>query len=256
MGRPKVFLVKALAALLLMLCLVVPAGAQGSQIECLETQLTPAQLRRIESGLEWIKAFYGRLGLRPETRIKARIFKTKPEFLEYQAGHRKFSAGGHPTSTGYYSNRDKELVLWTGPGFEAVFLHEAQHSFMRSLYPKVPTWLNEGLSECVEGLNLEGVARLEPQDYRLRKTRGLRSQNFSRTLLQVVGYTRQQFEAGRGPTHGDTYTRAWALVYFLLSRPRGEELIRRLLDGGSLREIYPGGTGELRDNLEEFYRTL
>jgi hypothetical protein len=252
--------------LLLLLWLVAGgcAWSQPLQLELLNEQLTTAEQAHFERALGYIVELYQRQGLRPAARVRARVFSGYQDFQAFQRDQRSGADGAFLSHTGYYNPNEREVVLWRSRRFPAIFIHEAQHGILRSAYPRPPKWLNEGLSEYFEGLNLDGPGvSVDPQGPRLRRLRRYLGPELGAHIVRVLTMSEREFEA-RSERGLDSYTCSWALNYYLWSRPRGEqmlgEVLRALRAGENSFEVvdrvYPGGVRALQAELGPFYQQL
>lgn len=127
-------------------------------------ELTPPVERAIVFGvsriLDTYKETFG-FSYPDNFKVKVTIFGDKDKFLKYQ----KEQLGSIISETGYYSSRYRETVVLqqkntkkTSDAKEMVrtVFHEANHLLLRYNIPRCPKWVNEGLSEYFEGLNVFG----------------------------------------------------------------------------------------------------
>lgn len=240
------------------------AWSQPLQLELVNEQLTTAEQTRVQKALSYIVELYQRLGLRPTARVRARVFSGYQDFQTYQREQRSGSDGAFLSQTGYYNPIEREVVLWRSRRFPRILIHEAQHGILRSAFPRPPKWLNEGLSEYFEGINLDGSGiTIDPQGPRLRRVRRYLGPDLGTQIVRVVSMSNREFDA-RAERGLDSYTCSWALNYYLWTRPRGEqmlgEVLRGLMSGESSAEVldrvYPGGVRALGTELGPFYQHL
>lgn len=252
--------------LLLGLLLFSAAWAQPIEIVYLEGTLTAQEEPLVKKALDWIASAYEKQGLTPTRVVRARVFQSVREFHSYQRNNRSPSDGSPLSYTGYFSTGMNEVVLWRSKRFLPILIHEAHHALLRSTFKNPPKWLNEGLSECFEGLELspEGEIRLTPQAPRLRKVQRYFGPNFSRQVLEMLALSGRRFNA-RSYTRGlDSYTLSWALTYFLWTRENGPEQVAAIIGDLKLGEDsqtavdrhYPGGLDQLASDLQTFYFEL
>ena len=146
--------------------------------------------------------------------------------------------GSAPENTaGLYSPALKQLLIWNLPEREQMFLtirHEGFHQYFDRLVGHSPRWLNEGLAEYYEMIELVGGSwkqGLINSDHR----RTLRSET-PHHLKTFVGISDRRFFADVGLA----YAQSWAFVHFLRHGGReNEALFDRLIDGlieGALAE--------------------
>ncbi len=252
--------------LLLGLLLFSTAWAQPIELIYLEGSLTAQEEPLVKKSLDWIASAYEKQGLNPTRVVRARVFQSVREFHSYQKRHRSPRDGSPLSSTGYFSTGLDEVVLWRSKRFLPIFIHEAHHALLRSTYKNPPKWLNEGLSECFEGLELgpDGQIRLTPQAPRMRKVKRYFGPNFGRQVLEMLALSSRRFNA-KSYTRGlDSYTLSWALTYFLWTGENGPERVAAIIGDLKLGEDsqtaverhYPGGLDQLALDLQNFYFEL
>lgn len=83
------------------------------------------------------------------------IFDDRDKYNQYF----KDKFGTDAIADGYFSLGDNECVVWKNTDVKQmlnVLFHETQHLLMSHHYPNCPMWLNEGLSQYFQGLNVIG----------------------------------------------------------------------------------------------------
>lgn len=252
---------QSLKVLLLCLWLGCTAGAQSVQVDQLQESLTPEEESYVLHGLNWMAQFYVEQGFRPRNQLRARVFATYPEFSQYQLAHRNFNDGSRPSPSAYFSINADELVTWRTRTLKSLFVHEGNHALLRSDFRHPPKWINEGISECFEGFDFTSSQPLFlPQRPRLRKVKRYLTPEFGRQVLSVIDMSDREFNQTATDRGLDSYTRAWALVYYLWSQagPQGlGELLRGLKRGEPARDILDRLLpGNLEQELPNFYHQL
>ncbi len=237
------------------------AGAQSVQVDQLQEPLTAEEESYVLHGLNWMAQFYLEQGFHPRNRLNARVFATYPEFSQYQLAHRNFSDGSRPSPTAYFSISADELVTWRTRTLKSLFVHEGNHALLRSDFRHPPKWINEGISECFEGFDFaSSPPAFLPQRPRLRKVKRYLTPEFGRQVVSVLDLSDREFNQMSTDRGLDSYTRAWALVFYLWTQagPRGlGELLRGLKNGEPAREILARLLpGDLEQNLLTFYDQL
>jgi hypothetical protein len=202
-------------------------------------------------------------------KVKITIFGDKDEFLKYQ----KEQLGLVISETGYYSGRYCETVVLqqkntkkTSDAKEMVgtVFHEANHLILRYSIPSCPTWVNEGLSEYFEGLNVFGQnRRVYLQENRSRWCKYWAKKGFPLELDKYLSMSHEQWMNFRNKDANAAYTIGYSLVYFMMSRSGTEQILKELLwefkrngeDVDSVKiinERYPGGLEKLERNWLEW----
>jgi hypothetical protein len=170
-------------------------------------------------------------------KIKITIFADKDNFIAYQKKQGKKSLA----SSAYYSVRFREAVVYwrtsskkTDDAKKMVgsVYHEASHMLLMTKVPRVPLWINEGLAEYFEGLNVFGDNR--------RVYLNKHSQRWL-TRWAKKGFP-IGFEEYLSLSHGEwykfdekikgcnaAYITGYSLVYFMMSRSNTEIVLKELL---------------------------
>jgi hypothetical protein len=224
-------------------------------------ELTPPVERGIAFGISLIldthKETFG-FYFPDDYKVKVTIFTDRDEFLKYQ----KKQLGSIISNYGYYSGRHRETVaLWETPSKKTedakemvgLVFHEANHMILQHNIPWCPPWVNEGLSEYFDGLNVFGKNkrvflnsdRSEWCKYWLEKGFPIKLDEY--ISLDYDGWTRL-----RKKDIDAAYAIGYSLVYFLMSRSNTEKVLKELLwefkkEGKKadsikvINENYPGG---------------
>ncbi|MFA5239711.1 MAG: hypothetical protein WC476_08415 [Phycisphaerae bacterium] len=200
-------------------------------------------------------------------KIKVTIFADKDKFTEYQ----KKQGKNRISELAYYSVRFKEAVVYwktySKRTEDAKFMvscvyHEVNHMLLMAEVPWIPLWINEGLSEYFDGLNVFGQnRRVYLHEHHQRWLKRWAEKGFPVNLDEYLGLNRSQWhELNRKIKHCNAgYTIGYSLVYFMMSRSSTEEVLKELLwefkrkgkDADSIKiinEHYPGGLEKLERN--------
>ncbi|MCC6203076.1 MAG: DUF1570 domain-containing protein [Gammaproteobacteria bacterium] len=161
--------------------------------------LGPARLRQIE--------------------LNVRIFDTRENYLVYATSVSPRLA----TTGGFYSHERNEAVTWRHASDAAtldVIRHEAIHVIAAGLLGGVPIWLNEGLAEYFEALDMEGMqARVPPQATWLALARKAAANQYPADLRDFLELSAPEwYDPAAQQVH---YAVGWSLVYFLLDTEPG-----------------------------------
>lgn len=164
------------------------------------------------------------LKLRRSARRDIYIFSTKEDYLKVLK--EKFNNDG-TGSGGKCITRGKviSLVAWKGPGKNALYRlkrtmqHEGFHQFASNLFPKLPTWANEGLAEVFErGVLVDGKIVLgEVSLSDVKRLRGAKESGRFRSITDILTVKQsewnQQVVSGSA---GANYLQAWNLCHCFL----------------------------------------
>ena len=205
-------------------------------------------------GLEKIHGIYGLLGqpLNPRQNLKIQLFCQTRAFANY----RKLKQSDAYSLLGYYSKRDKELVINARYGLPTALrtiFHEGSHSFLDQMGGNYPNWFNEGLAEYFAfGTPTSQGMVIEPQP---KKEARLRQWLSEGTLPELKSFL------ALSPAHWQEWNRmdlrassmAWGLLYFLMEKQSSQEMVADLLApdraftylDDMLHYEYPGGLAQL-----------
>ena len=162
------------------------------------------------------------LRVRRPAKLDMYLFATEQDYL--QTLRARFGNDGR-NSWGKCITRGKliSLVAWKGRhGVEAVkalLQHEGFHQFSSHLFPKLPTWADEGLAEVFErGVAFDDrivLGEVSENDKR-RLANAIEGKRF-RPLRQVFTIEQSQWnEEVRQGNAQVNYVQAWSLVHFFL----------------------------------------
>ncbi len=162
--------------------------------------------------------------------VKIRVYRDLDDYRAYTSQVASSPIASH---IGLYIHRLQEIVVWQGPDtvrFTKTVFHETSHLLLRSQTHYCPRWLNEGLSEYFEELDVTGavpVVRAQVvKDKRLKK----RLPNGELPALEEY-LTQTNRQWSRHDNHSDApRTMAWSLVYYLMDSPKGQVVIKDMLD--------------------------
>ncbi|MBD0254201.1 MAG: DUF1570 domain-containing protein [Cytophagales bacterium] len=162
--------------------------------------------------------------------VKIRVYRDLDDYKAYTSQVATSPISSH---IGLYIHRLQEIVVWQGPDsarFTKTVFHETSHLLLRSQTHYCPRWLNEGLSEYFEELDLTGVTPVvhsQPaKDKRMKKRL---PEGHLPTLESYLTQTNRQWS--REDNHSDApRTVAWSLVYYLMDTPKGQLVIKDMLD--------------------------
>jgi len=168
-------------------------------------------------------------------KVKVTIFSDEDEFLEYQ----KKQLGSIISKTGYYSGRYRETVVLQKRNTKktkdakemvATVFHEANHLILRYNIPSCPSWVNEGLSEYFEGLNVFGEnRRVYLQENRSKWCKHWVKNGFPIELDEYISLSHDGWMKFRSRDSNAAYTIGYSLMYFMMSRSSTEKVLKELL---------------------------
>jgi hypothetical protein len=245
------------------------AAASATKFYVLETEVCTFKLNKIELsdlqqkgivfGIECIQKTYEDLfGFTfPEGfKIKVVLFQQKQDFLDYQ----RKTINKVISESGYFSTANAEAVTWLQGDFKrmvGVLFHEASHMLLMQQVPWVPLWINEGLAEYFESLNLfDGTRCICLQESRMSWCEHWLKTGFPVGFQRFFAMNRDQWNAFDKANNNAGYTMGYSIVYFLMTGPRTQSILKEILwdfkrngykadSVATINQYYPGGIRKL-----------
>ncbi len=161
--------------------------------------------------------------------VKIRVFS---DMNEYQTYTSRIASSPISSHIGLYVHRLQEVVVYQGPDtarFLRTVFHETNHLLLRSHSNFAPRWLNEGLSEYFEGLNVVGMEPMvEPQ---FRKDQNLKKRATTGEIPSLYSYLSKTNRdwVKEDDISDEPRTMAWSLIYFLMQDSKGQMLVKDML---------------------------
>ncbi len=199
------------------------------------------------------------LGIRvsPEFDVQLDVLGNRRTYQERQ---------GTPQNTGgFYRQSTGETVVSgdTDRSFtRRTMLHESSHAILADGFPNAPRWLNEGMAEYFEGMELRGGRILIPrQEDRRRFVQGELRGGVRSQLERLLALESQAWNDQAETDFRFSYDQAWSIVYMLMETSRSRETLRQLLEAGSgssiesIERIYPQGLGGFIRDWERWLST-
>lgn len=224
-----------------------------------EFSLSTAGRERMEAGLRQVLTSYrDTLGLdvnRP-VEVNLNLFADRASFATWFRERHDIDPS---TYAGVFFPETGEVGVWNfGPEKQVVetILHEGSHVILAQLTSRAPSWVHEGLAQYFQTLQPDGDRlRVSPLEPAARLIREWVAGGELITLRRYLSIPEQQWRELAHNRNAVPYTVAWGLVYFLMSKPAGEQALRRILHEldkadrpptlERLGEIYPGGITRL-----------
>jgi hypothetical protein len=196
-----------------------------------------------------------------QVQLNVRLFKSHRQYQAYAAG---FSAR-LATSGGFYSLKNNEAVTYQHPDDAvtlAVVRHESMHVIVAGLLGDVPPWLNEGLAEYFEELEMQGTqATVRPQAQWLQIAAQSIAHGYPRRLDYYLSLKARAWYNNQREVH---YALGWALVYFLMDSDHGRAALANYLQeladhycesidpSAWIDRGYAGGVAELESRFKNW----
>lgn len=237
-----------------------PGEALAVNLQAQEFTLSAEAERRMLQGLKQVLASYRQtlgLDVTRQVQVNLSLFDSHESFARW---FRQREEDTDPAAfAGVFFPATGEVGVWNHGTEEAVvetILHEGSHVILAQLTDRAPSWLHEGMAQYFQTIRPDGerlrVPPLEPAAELIRQW--LENDELI-TLRDYLSIPEQRWRELAHNRNAVPYTVAWALVYFLMSKPVGEQALRRLLHDldksgrqptlKRLAEIYPGGISRL-----------
>jgi hypothetical protein len=181
--------------------------------------------------------------------VKIRVFKNIDDYKAYTSRVASSPISSH---IGLYIHRLQEIVVWQGADttrFTKTVFHETSHLLLRNQTHYCPRWLNEGLSEYFEELDLSGdvpVVHSQPVKDNRMKTRLPEGQ--VPALHDYLTQSNRQWSFHDNKSDSPR-TVAWSLVYYLMDTEKGQRIVRDLLDHYRHHPVDPTQSVEVMNTL-------
>ena len=223
-----------------------------------EIELSSADRERMQQGIRHIFQLYTQrfgLDIHGQVEVNLHLFSSRAEYQQWV-----FERIGEATrSTGIFLTQSNEVGVWdwgTETQIVDTILHEASHVILHQLAPNTPIWLHEGLAQYFQTIRPDGERlRIEPIAEALLRIRQWIADDQLISVRHYLNIPQEQWQAMAHNRNAIPYTLAWGLVYFMMSRPVGEQTIRRILHDleksglrptlDSINDRYPGGIASL-----------
>ena len=155
--------------------------------------------------------------------IKLRIYESKAAFNQVKA---KYNVSLSDNTRGFYShiNNQAHLLFTDNEETLSVATHEATHAINRGVIGYTPRWLNEGLAEVSESIEIEGKIGLLSSSKDWTNNHYFLKNNLPLSVL----FSARQLE-WNGESKISLYATSWAFVYFMLEQPQRKAMLAKLI---------------------------
>jgi len=168
---------------------------------------------------------YGQLLSKAELKkvqVNLKFIASATEFARYKAKH----APGLKNIAGFYNNGSNQAVIFFS-NYEQAFstaLHETTHAINRAVLGTSPKWLNEGLAEYLENIevNLDSVNIKSSSDWE-------RNGKLKYPILQLNNLLATTANDWNIDKNQNLYASSWAFVYFLMDDPKRKNDFARVI---------------------------
>ena len=182
--------------------------------------------QRLTSKLNKLFEIYGQLLDRSSLKkvdINLRVYASKVAFNQVKAKHNMPISDNTP---GFYSHGSNQahLLLTSHAATMRTAIHEAAHAINRGIIGYSPKWLNEGLAEYSEYIEVKGKSsRVYP--------------NKNWTSKRLVSAQLLPLDKLLAATNGDwnselrsrLYATSWAFIYFMMDNPQRKAMLAKVI---------------------------
>ena len=200
-------------------------------IEGVDYAVSPALRDRLATAVRRLFSIYRHdLGIdySREREFRIRIHGTEASFRRYQ----RQVAPNLENAAGFYHAGSNQITTWAIPderALLALITHECAHAIAAANPHRIPAWLDEGLAEYFELMELHGLSAdipLNPHWLRVLRQHGYPQHGGRLATLMRAPYP--QWYAANGPNHL-SYAASWSLVWYLMDSREGRQLLSTLL---------------------------
>ncbi|MFL0797900.1 MAG: DUF1570 domain-containing protein [Cellvibrionaceae bacterium] len=184
------------------------------------------------------------------------LFRDKRQYLLFQQEHAPMLAKAGATN-GFHSPKDNIAAVFYQDNEQLLTtsVHEAVHVINAGMFGFLPRWLNEGLAEYLEHLDIAG------QSVKIPVLQGWYRQ-VKHQPMPLETLFDSQYEDWQGDKISHLYGQSWAVVFFLMQSKEGKNLITRYLVESAeepckeesmqdfVYKYYPGGMKQLQNTFD------
>ena len=189
-----------------------------------------------------------------QVKVNLHIFDTR---ASYEAFRKKHAPGLGVTTSGFHSTRKNiaASLYRNDAQLLRTSLHEAVHVMNAAMLGNLPRWMNEGIAEYFEHMDVYGQAtEIPPHTYWLKI--------IEKQPLPLTRLFPSVYKMWQQPEMVDSlYAHSWATVFFLMSSPSRKALLtqymtqqtrapcQRLNPATFFASHYPGGLTKLQSDF-------
>ncbi len=194
--------------------------------------LSPRTERYLRKGINFMHKFYiTKFGYAfpKDFTVKIRVFRDLSDYQNYTSQVASSPIKAH---IGLYVHHLQEIIVWQGPDslrFMKTVFHETSHLMLRSQSNFCPRWLNEGLSEYFEELDVTGeVPVINPQPRKDLRLKERLAKGEIPCLNDYLTQTNRQWSRADNSSDSPRMI-AWSLVYYLMEKEEGQQVVKDML---------------------------
>jgi len=156
--------------------------------------------------------------------IKLTIFASKNDFEQYK---KSFKNRVSANAQGFYVGAKNEAALFytTKEQTMKTALHEATHAINRGIIGFTPRWLNEGLAEYAEQLQLNGQYGII-----LPNTSWIKQGYVSSNLVSLQALFSATNDGWQGKQEYRLYATSWVFIHFMMDTPQRQKQLAKLIN--------------------------
>ncbi len=199
-----------------------------------DAEISPATREKITRGIQFLYGFYATRLDYHFTRgvvVKIRIFGTTDLY-------RKYLDTNYPLIpknwVGVYLSSVNEILVSMEPDEQSLFqniFHETSHLLLSSRIKNCPNWINEGLAEYFEYMEVTNTGVLvKPQLVKDRRTKRWLTSRNTPDIFSTFGWSNRDWNTADGNSESDEpRTIAWSVTSFLMSSEKGLNFLQNLI---------------------------
>lgn len=186
--------------------------------------------------------------------VKLWLFSNYSRYLAFRKKHAPDITG---SNQGFHSSRNNIAAAYrrTDDQLLTTSVHEAVHVLNSGIFGITPRWLNEGLAEYFEVMNVYGQAM--DVKWRTELVKQIRKRP-----LALSTVTRANQSTWSGSLQNSLYAHSWGLVFYLLGSDTGQPVLLKYLKSSAhspcvlmdshafLSKNYPGGMRILQRDFD------
>ena len=155
--------------------------------------------------------------------INLRVYQSKTAFQKIKNQHNMPISN---KSDGFYSHRNNQayLLFKNNERTMSTATHEATHAINRAIIGYTPKWLNEGLAEYSENIQVQGKsATVYPDKNWTHKN------IISAKLLPLSTLFSVKNNQWNSSIRRQLYATSWAFIYFMMEHPDRKSILARII---------------------------
>jgi len=201
------------------------------------------------------RIFLNAMGMKLSTldQFTIKVFGERNEFNTYQ---RQYYSGAIENASGVYSSKLKEAIVWKNSSVKRmlkVLTHEMSHALFDIEFEHRPLWLNEGIAEYVEELDVfSQTVYVRPNKYWKNQLRQRYRNGALPPLKEFLSWDWRGWRKFDHQTQGMGYAMGWSICFMLMDTRNDATYMKSLISDlhkhkalfnsvQSINGFYPGG---------------